>query len=241
MKNAEKIQALDVLLKKINPTIIYDEGWMIRLLVLYSVEQKITVGGIDFGQIREWTSEAQISSPFSGPELKAKGLDERGTHTDIMLGDFEIDFDKNTGITIQDDAKIAGIIEAKMNSNLSQGVKNAENYNQISRSVSCLAYNAPANCKIFVLVVAPQSKIDNTKNNIAEQVDKETVEKQIANRLKATNNGKIDDIVKFNKNVKNCDILIISFEEWIEEIKDENIKKALNAFYDKCKKYNKVI
>jgi len=45
---AEKIQALNSLSEGINPTIIYNEGWMIRLIVIESMLEKLKIKGIDF-------------------------------------------------------------------------------------------------------------------------------------------------------------------------------------------------
>src|SRR5574337_1158961 len=62
----EKIYALNVLAKNINPTIIYNEGWMIRLLVIESMIEKLNIEGIDFEMLatKNWSSEALIKSPF---------------------------------------------------------------------------------------------------------------------------------------------------------------------------------
>lgn len=63
---AHKIKALNSLSEDINPTIIYNEGWMVRLLVIESMTEKLKVKNIDFGLLasKKWTSEALITSPF---------------------------------------------------------------------------------------------------------------------------------------------------------------------------------
>ncbi|MDR2811035.1 MAG: hypothetical protein LBB84_10875 [Tannerellaceae bacterium] len=241
MKLIQKIEALNALSEGINPTIVYNEGWMVRLLVMQSIEQKITIDNIDFGQFRKWTSEAQISSPFSGSELKKDNLNETRTHADVVIGDFDVNFDDNAGIRIKENAKIIGIIEAKMGSNLSQGTKNTEfkNYNQVSRSICCLAFNVvPQDCSTFVFVVAPKSTLE--KHKISEQITNTEIKEQIRKRLEETESGKILDLEKFNTKVKNCKVLAISFEEWIEKIDDKNVKTKMSDFYDKCKKYNTI-
>jgi hypothetical protein len=239
MKIIEKIEALNALSKGINPTIVYNEGWMVRLLVMQSIEEKIEVENINFGQFQNWTSEAQILSPFQGSELKKVKLNETRTHTDIIIGDFDIDFDNDAGVLInKQNAKIVGIIEAKMGSDLSQGVTNAKEYNQVSRSICCLAYNAPKNCKIFVFVAAPKSTLE--KHKIPEQICDKTIRDQIDNRLVETNNGNIPNIEDFIRNVTNCVVKEISFEDWIEKIVDGEVKNKVDEFYKKCKIYNKI-
>lgn len=100
----------------------------------------------------------------------------------MILGCIEVDYNENTGVSIEPCAKIVGVIEAKMNSNVSQATTNAPDYNQISRTVSCLAYNTPADCRIFVWDVAPECKLK--KNDIAGREYKDSIRRQINNRLK---------------------------------------------------------
>ena len=71
-------------LPNINPTQIYNEGWMTRLLMKQSILEKTKLEKFDFGKFNNWTSEALISSPF----LKAKKCKEGYTHADIAFGDF---------------------------------------------------------------------------------------------------------------------------------------------------------
>lgn len=47
----EKIKALNMLSENINPTIIYNEGWIVRLLVIESMLEKITIENIEFGKL----------------------------------------------------------------------------------------------------------------------------------------------------------------------------------------------
>ena len=242
MSTVEKIKALHQLSEGINPTIIYNEGWMIRLLVEESKRTGLTVRNLDFSKVNNWTSEAQISSPFEGAELKKHKKNETKTHTDIILGDFLTKYGKSTEIEIKTSVKVLGIIEAKMGSNLSTGIKNATEYNQASRSICCLAHMTieSPECEIFFVIVAPETKIEKSK--FEKQIG--AVKDEIKNRFKEI--GK--EIERFSKEytdeiekkVENCKKTIISYEDWINEIKDNDVKSELNKFYDKCKKYNKI-
>jgi len=75
----------------LNPTAIYNEGWMTRLLVHYSIKEKIVLHDIDFSKIRNNTSEALIDSPF----VHASKYREGYTHADMVLGDFTVNFGLN--------------------------------------------------------------------------------------------------------------------------------------------------
>ena len=221
----------------LNPTEIYNEGWMTRLLVYESIKEKIKLKDIDFKIISYWTSEALISSPF----VKAKKYREGYTHADIALGDFSVDFNKRGEIIVSKIAKIFGIIEAKMGSNLSQGTTHFKNYNQASRNLACIAYNTcDIDCEIFFYVVAPEKKL--VEHEIKKQIDLQTMIDQIAFRFKEYSDEfkraqKMDLII--SKALK-CKVESISYEEWIEKIKNYDSRKFLDEFYQKAKKWNRI-
>jgi hypothetical protein len=222
----------------INPTIIFNEGWMTRLLVYYSVKRDIKIGEIDFGDVKNWTSEALISSPF----IKAKKMKEGYTHTDIAFGDFEeIEFDKRGELKIKEDAQVFGVIEAKMKNNLSQRTSNFNNYNQASRNVVCIANNIlNTNCNGYFFVVAPESMI--IKHGISNQIEKSNILKQVKNRFDV-----YDDEFRNKKNykeivsiIRDMKIMALSYEDWIKLFKGLPEEKKLNDFYKKCLKWNRI-
>jgi len=242
MSTIEKINALRQLAEGINPTIIYNEGWMIRLLVIESMIEKLNVGWIDFELLttKKWTSEAQISSPFEGAELKKHDKYEKKTHADIILGDFDINYErekKRTEIMIKPHPRVLGIIEAKMGSGLSTGIKNASKYNQASRSICCLANVTKENpeCEIFFAIVAPKTKINDQKSKFIDQIG--AVKTEIEDRFKVAEKEYTSEM---RKKVENCKRPIISYEDWIGKIKDNDVKEALNKFYAACKTYNNI-
>lgn len=222
--------------KKINPTIIYNEGWMVRLLVEYSIRENICLHDIHFEKFENWTSEALISSPF----IKAPKLREGYTHVDIAFGDFTINYQER-GELVFNSPKLFGVIEAKMKSDLSQSTSNYKNYNQASRNVACIAKNTlGCKCESYFIVVAPKSIID--RHQIEKQIDKTFIVDQINSRFNI-----YDD--EFKKHQKQCEvlnevktmtILSISYEDWIAEFRDGKIKKKLESFYSECKAWNKI-
>ena len=165
------IDSIDQEQPNLNPTQIYNEGWMTRLLVKFSIEDKLKFKGIDFSSIRHWCSEALISSPFL-PRERKDHLAEGHTHADMAIGDFEVNFKCNSEITLKNNSNLFGIVEAKMGSNLSKGTTHAKNYNQASRSLACIAHITKeyTSCKIFFAVVAPEETLE--KYEIDEQIDK---------------------------------------------------------------------
>ena len=242
MNTSKTIEALNSLLIGINPTIIYNEGWMIRLLVIESMIQRLVIKGFDFGKLKQenWSSEALIKSPFVNAKTKREGY----THADIILGDFELDYEKcGEAILKKENANILGVIEAKMGSNLSQNTSNAKNYNQASRSICCLSYiTRDTDCDIFFIVAAPEKKIKDY--NIENQINPENIKNQIEERFNhyfETNEENIlsqkDSILK---QVQKCKILVIGYNEWIVEIEKNEPNKIMREFYNNCLKFNKI-
>jgi hypothetical protein len=245
---------------KVNPTEIYNEGWMTRLLIHCSVREKLTLRNeegedmIDFGSISNWTSEALISSPF----VKAKNKREGYTHADMVLGDFKVNFQKgsqddstkgeNKGlIKVDPKANIFGIIEAKMGSPLSKGTKHAENYNQAVRTVACIIYNTInySNCDTFFYVVAPKEKIftkKEAKREWTKMLEIDNIKENLKDRFNIHNNknDKIENEKLIIERTSNCRVGVISYEYWIEQITNKKAKKELETFYEDCKKWNKI-
>jgi len=234
----EIIKSIETSNPNVNPTEIYNEGWMTRLLVLYSIQDNLKIGSIDFSSISNWSSEALISSPF----IRAQKYREGYTHADIAIGDFVVDYSKKGDIKILNNAKLFGIIEAKMASNLSQKTTYASDYNQASRNLVCIASNTidKSFCKTFFYVVVPESKINTHK--IKQQIELQFLLNQIEKRfsLHSEENEIMNDKYNIIKKITDCDIQVISYEFWISTIKDSNTQKILHNFYQKAKKWNRI-
>lgn len=215
----------------VNPTEIYNEGWMTRLLVYYSIKQGIQLNNfINFNQIKNWSSEGLISSPF----IEVANNREGYTHADMALGDFVINYVFRGKIEVFNNANIFGIIEAKMGSNLSQGTSNAKNYNQASRNLACISYNTTDDCEIFFAVVAPLEMIKKHKFEL--QLEQDFMVNQIKRRFDISN---IPINISLIERAEKSRILVFSYESWIDLLTGSE-KTIANDFYKKCKKWNKI-
>lgn len=238
---SEIIGTIETSNANINPTVIYNEGWMTRLLVYYSIQEKIKLKEIDFSLIDNWTSEALLSSPF----VKVSKIREGYTHTDMALGDFTLNYKDRGQIEVNPDAKQFGVIEAKMKSPLSKKTSNAPNYNQASRNITCIAHNTKIECKTFFYIALPESKLPK-KNRagfcISDLINKDEIKKQIENRYSLHNSNNEAIINEFDvlQKVAKCTVGIITYEEWIELFIDDQIRETLEKFYSNCIKWNKL-
>lgn len=126
---------------------IFNETWMLRLVLAlihdYDGDFKCT-NDMDgskrraLEQIRETVQRRWISEGGLEPAFKNEGT----TWTDAILGDVEIKPGKKRGVDIADDKKPpvgVVIVEAKLGSELADGVTNSKTYNQVARNIACLS------------------------------------------------------------------------------------------------------
>ena len=224
----------------LRPTLLYNEGWMTRLLVATSINLKIRVQSVDFGGIQHWYSEGLLSSPFLARHRGDK-LAEGFTHTDMAIGDFHVDSSNRGDIKVKGSRGLFGIIEAKMGSQLSPRTKNAPNYNQASRNLACIAFNTlKTKHDIFFAVAAPEKKM--TEHDIRKLVNPQSMLNQIAERFEAYD--KASDVYALKdqvlKRAGQCNCMVISYESWIAEFSCHVIQAQLNEFLHCCYKYNRI-
>jgi len=224
----------------INPTILYNEGWMIRLLVELSKQEKLKLPHVDFGCISNWYSEGLLSSPFLARRKHDK-LAEGYTHTDIALGDFHVDPSNKGDIVMDGEDGIFGVIEAKMGSKLSSGTANAPEYDQASRNLACIAFNTLyTKHDLYFAVAAPAEKI--LEHRFSDMVDVSRMVSKIAQRFDMYRD---DHEVSSVKNqvldrARGCTCFTISYEAWISEIKGRKERTFLNEFKEQCYKFNRI-
>ena len=120
------------------PTELYNEGWMLRVILNWF--SKITTRNFPLSFIKgsRWYSEVLLPSQFL-PQYRGDPLSETYSHADGAIGKFTIGLSGKGDLNLSPDAKQLIVIEAKMFSKLSRGVKNAKNFDQAARTVSCIA------------------------------------------------------------------------------------------------------
>lgn len=224
----------------ISPTILYNEGWMTRLLVAVSIDTGIQFQDIDFGKIQYWYSEGLLSSPFLA-KTRTDTLAEGYTHADMTLGDFMVDSSNRGDISIKGSDGIFGVIEAKMGSKLSAGTKNAPNYNQASRNLACIAFNTLSTShNIFFFVVAPEKKI--AEHEIRQQVNLNVMLEQIANRFDSYDRSSHVYTLKQKvlQRASSCACSVISYESWLDKLTTHSSYSSLVEFKERCYAFNRI-
>ena len=144
------------------------------------------------------------------------------------------------------DATQLVVTEAKLNSPLSGGTRNAPTYDQAARNVACIAeLLSRADCRpadmhsLAFLVLAPQEHIKD--GDIPEKLDKHSIERAVRTRAQAFSPD-LDAWLEgwFIPALQAMTITPISWEQLLQDIAshDPLTAEPMTAFYEKCLKYN---
>ncbi len=242
----EKADNLDL---NIRPTLLYNEGWMLRIILKQIKEKRIVHDDLTFpNDDIDWYSEALLPSPFS-VRKRGDNLSESSTHADGVVGKFEIGKKGRGDLSLKDSCDFFYVTEAKMYSKLSTRTKNADNYNQVARTVACIAKLIYDNKSIQIAdfkklgfyVLLPEEQI-KVEHSFTSCTDKENIKIAIKNRISQyptddDNKKSIFDWLNLNLNsfIDKLEVKLIAWEDLIEKSNDNSIKK----FYEKCREYNK--
>jgi len=234
------------------PTILYNEGWLLRLVLdWYSNEKDLNITSpLRFATEATWFSEALLPSAFLA-ENRADKHAESWTHADGVIGHFKTDTGK-AGLTLNPDATQLIVTEAKIYSKLSPGVKNAPDFDQAARNVACIAKilhasgRDPAQMELLgFYVLAPCKQIEE-KGLFDNQLQKESIKLKVELRIaEYAGREKYDELTSWFERwflplLNNIKIKAISWEALLEPIAqmDEESYREISSFYEKCKEYN---
>jgi hypothetical protein len=120
------------------PTEVYNEGWMLRLILDWFSKQPPSTHQLSFEKGARWYSEILLPSQFL-PRFQKDPQAESHTHADGVIGHFSIGRSGKGDIDLHPDAMQFVVIEAKIFSNLSKGIRNFKNYDQATRTTACIA------------------------------------------------------------------------------------------------------
>jgi hypothetical protein len=114
------------------PTEVFNEGWMLRLILDWFARQPPSDHPLSFEKNARWYSALLLPSQFL-PRYQRDPQAEAYTHADGVIGHFSVDRSGKGDIDLHPDAKQLVVVEAKIFSRLSKGSKNFENYDQAAR------------------------------------------------------------------------------------------------------------
>jgi hypothetical protein len=228
---------------KIPPTTLYNEGWMLRLVLDWFDNHRGIYHPFSFRTNSTWYSEGLLRSFFQARFRKDKRA-ESFTHADGIIGNIKLST-KEKGLIVPDtNVSQLVVIEAKMGSKLSSGVKNATYFDQAARNVACIAElfrNAnltPAeHSDIGFYVLAPQEQI--SKEIFKDLVTPESIKEKVCRRIHDYGQEGTDWYDEwFIPMIDQINLDIISWESvlgFMDMIEDNT---EYSDFYYLCKQYN---
>jgi hypothetical protein len=233
------------------PTIIYNEGWMLRLILDWFSKQEFADHPLSFAKDSRWCSEILLPSPFQ-PRFRSDPLSEAYTHADGAIGHFTIGRFGTGDINLSQNAKQLVIIEAKMFSKLYSGTKNFKNYDQAARNVACIAkiieqthidiLDMPS-IGFHVIVPAIQLKKEPTFKNYLSTT---SIRNKVWSRVQAYRGEPAEPLKiawhedHFLPLMEKITVSALSWEKIIDHIVsiDREYGAQLNGFYLKCLEFN---
>jgi hypothetical protein len=235
----------------IQPTLLYNEGWMLRLVLKWFARNTDIDYKISMKNKTHWFSEALLSSKFL-PLYRGDDLSESYTHADGAYGDIIIGDNGFGDLSLKNNCRQFVVLEAKMFSKLSKGTKNASTYNQAARNIACMC-NITTNSKqninnlgFSVIIPEEQIKLEQT---FSEYTDMEHIKQTVFNRINQYNNRRDYEEKRQWYNIQFlsfCELIKVNLVSWEEIINyiiqiDKEYGNTINEFYEKCLLYNKHI
>jgi hypothetical protein len=225
------------------PTALYNEGWMLRLVLDWFARQAPVEHPLDVMPGHGWRSEVLLPSAFL-PRGRGDELAESFTHADAIIGATRRGSGRGDLLPARETKQFV-VVEAKLMSALSAGTKRAATYNQAARNVACLATAlhqgavSPAKIRAGFVVVAPASQID--AGVFGNWCEKEHIIEVVRTRV-AAYQGDRDQWFQhtFLPAMSAIDVQLLSWESVLEHIRfrDADNSAALIEFYERCVSFN---
>jgi len=226
---------------------VYNEGWMLRLILDWFSRQPASDHQLSFEKGARWYSELLLPSQFLA-RFQTDPQAESYTHADGVIGHFSIGRSGKGDIDLLPDATQFVDIEAKIFSNLSKGIKNFKNYDQAARTVACMAetlsigkrqINDVSRLGFYVVAPEKQLKFEPTFQTFLQ---KDSIRIKVQKRIKAYSDPTDAETKNrwlntwFLPTLECINIQCLTWEEIISYIQsnDRHNGDALFEFYKKC-------
>jgi hypothetical protein len=225
-------------------TLLYNEGWMVRLVLDWFAQQAMSDHPLSFAPAADWYTEALLPSAFR-PRSRGDHLAESRTHADGVIGHIEVGRAGRGDLSLSGAAAQLTIVEAKLFSPLSAGTRRAPGYDQAARNVACIAevvrraeIRSPVSLAFVVLAPAEHIQIDPS----FRWADKGSIEAKVRARA-AAYDGAVDRWVTetFLPVLEAVRIAMLSWESVIEYIgeRDAEAGHQIGGFYSACLDHNR--
>ena len=239
------ISSFDSTTPNFRPTEIYNECWLIKLVLhqAAAIQDKDFLLGFQAGS--SWFSEGLLPTAFKA-RFRGDPLSESRTNADGVIGQIKIGEKAKADLELDNNSTQFTVVEAKIGAPLAKGITNAPTFDQAARNVACMAeVIAQAGIKpssldhLDFIVLAPQGAIE--RGTFSKELDPNSIQDKVKKRVDAYD-GELNDwyFDHFIPTLEKINIKSLSWEttlKWIGHFRPE-IADQLVAFYDLCIKYN---
>ena len=231
----------------LRPTEVYNEDWMLRLILDWFSRQSPSDHPLSFEKGARWYSELLLPSPFPARFQKDPNA-EALTHAGGVIGHFSIGRSENPEIALPADAAQFTVIEAKIFTRLSTGIKNFKGYDQAARTVACMAEALSISnrrgsefSQMGFYVIAPERQI-KFEPTFQTFLQKDSIRIKVQKRIRAySDRSDSESKIRWFETwvlpaLDRMDIQCITWEDIISFIQtnDRRNGDALLEFYEKC-------
>ena len=229
------------------PAEVYNEGWLLRLILDWFSRQPASDHPLSFEKSARWYSELVLPSQFL-PRFQKDPNAESYTHADGVIGHFSIGRSGKGDIDLLADATQLVVIEAKMFSTLSKGISNNKSYDQAARTVACMAETLSLGKRkitdistLGFYVIAPERQL-KFEPTFQTFLQKDSIRIKVQKRVRAYSDPTDKEIKTrwldswFLPTLESIDIQSLTWEEIISYIHSNDRRNAetLFKFYEKC-------
>jgi hypothetical protein len=227
------------------PTALYNEGWMLRLVLDWFSRDPAVGHPLSFAPSARWYSEALLPSQFLA-RTRGDLLGEGWTHADGVIGHFEVR--KGRGdVQLAPAARQFVVTEAKLFSGFSPGTKRARSYDQAARTVACIAevlhrggHDPTAFDQLGFVVLAPEELIAHS--GLRTLCEKDGIAERVRQRVFSYEGMKEKWYEEsFLPLLAQLDIRVLSWEEVVEAIRTSKPDDGADLwhFLQRCIAFNR--
>lgn len=218
-------------------TILYNEGWLLRLVLDWYSTHRAQARLIRFAPEAQWYSEALLPSRFFRSKKR-----EGYTHADAVIGHFQIRRSRGD-VRLLNSTKQFLVAEAKLGSPLSSGTHHARSFNQAARNVACIlnmlhfaGHEAGKVQDLGFLVLVPAQRLAGFRRALQPSA----IEAAIRERDAGAQGHDEWCEALVTPEVQRMRLDPVAWEDLIAEIKasDAEHGRDLSEFYAQCLKYN---
>lgn len=237
----------DTNLSNMPATLLYNEGWMLRLILdrFASIDLTNISHPLAIPRGSKWYTESLLPSAFLA-ERQGDPRAESWTHADGVIGHFVIGHGAKSDLTLLKNAKHFVVTEAKMFSKLSPGVTHAKYFNQAARNVACIAEvlgragkQAHKLTALGFYVIAPISQIE--RGTFAEHLTKDSLRAVVQKRVQEYGGSRDKWFSEwFLPVLERLNVNALSWEDLISYLEGRGAGvEGLREFYERCLEFNK--